>query len=111
VLLNDLLEARVVELRELGEVVDVGDDVAQVLLKQIEVFLELIAVFGFLLGARDGIVDFLFGCCYATNNFLVQTTLRHGAPPNSAHASGELHSWARSCCAGALHSTSQLLSF
>jgi len=34
VLLDDLVEARVVELDKLGEVVDVGDDIAQVLLEQ-----------------------------------------------------------------------------
>jgi hypothetical protein len=38
-LLDDLLEARVVQLRELGQVVHVGDDVAQVLLQQLEVVL------------------------------------------------------------------------
>lgn len=36
VLLDDLVEARVVELHKLGEVVDIGDDVAQVLLQQHE---------------------------------------------------------------------------
>lgn len=38
-LLDDLVEARVVELDKLGEVVDLGDDVAQVLLEQQELLL------------------------------------------------------------------------
>ncbi len=39
VLLDDLVEASIVELDELGEVVDVGNDVAQVLLEQDELLL------------------------------------------------------------------------
>lgn len=68
--LDDLLEARVVELGKLGEVVDVGDDVAQVFLEQVKVLLVLVGVPRILLGARDCIVDLLLGCCDATNDFL-----------------------------------------
>lgn len=38
-LLDDLLEACVVQLGELGQVMHVGDDVAQVLLQQVKVLL------------------------------------------------------------------------
>ena len=57
--LDDLLEARVVELGKLGEVVDVGDDVAQVFLEQVKVLLVLVGVPRILLGARNCIADLL----------------------------------------------------
>lgn len=57
-LLDDLLEARVVELGELGQVMDICDDIAQVLLEQIKVLLVGIRVLRRrLLCASNGIVD------------------------------------------------------
>ena len=38
-LLDDLLEASIVQLGELGQVVHIGDDVAQILLEQLKVLL------------------------------------------------------------------------
>jgi hypothetical protein len=72
VLLDDLLEAGVVQLRELGQIVDVGDDVAQVLFQQVEIFLDRVARLAFtvLLYAMDGIADLFLRGCYAPDNFL-----------------------------------------
>lgn len=69
-LLDDLLEPRVVELRKLGQVVHVGDDVAQVFLEQVKVLLDRLAVLArrLLLCARDGILDLLLRRCYAADD-------------------------------------------
>lgn len=75
-LLNDLLEACVVQLRELCQVMDVGNDVAKILLEQIEVFLKGISFLGALLRllvflrARHSGVDLLVRCRYAANDLL-----------------------------------------
>jgi hypothetical protein len=76
-LLDDLLEARVVQLRELGEVVYIGNDVAQILLQQIKVLLDRVAVLAgrLLLCASDGIVDFLLRGCYATDDLFALNAL------------------------------------
>jgi hypothetical protein len=68
VLLDDLLEARVVQLGKLGEVVDICNDVAQVLLEQIKVLLGRIAILARLLSTVDGILDFLLRRCDAPDN-------------------------------------------
>ena len=74
--LNNLLKTRVVELGELGEVVDVGNDVAQVLLEQVKVlFLGVAVLDGGVVGAGDGIVDFLLRGCYAADNLLALDAL------------------------------------
>ena len=72
VLLDDLLEARVVQLRELGQVVHVCDDVAQVLLEQVEVLLDRLAVLAqaILLHTPDRLGDLLLRRCYAPNDLL-----------------------------------------
>jgi hypothetical protein len=61
VLLNDLLKARVVELGELGEVVHIRDDIAQVLLQQVKVLLDraVVLALSLLLRAGDGFADLL----------------------------------------------------
>lgn len=73
VLLDDLLKARVVELGELGQVVHVGDDVAQVLLEQLEVLLgrRLLAdVQGIVVDLADHVVDLLLGGGNAADDLL-----------------------------------------
>lgn len=69
-LLDDLLKARVVELGELGQVMHVGDDVAQILLQQVKVLLNRVALLArrLLLCTRDGILDLLLRRCYATDD-------------------------------------------
>lgn len=87
-LLDDLLEARVVQLGELGQIVHVGDDVAQVLLEQLEVFLgrrllarrKSIAVdfahdIGDLLLGRSDPADDLLGLDFLEGVDLVQLSL------------------------------------
>lgn len=74
-LLDDLLEARVVELREAGQVVDVGDDVAQVLLEQVEALLGLIAEHARPLRAGDGVADLLLGGGDAADDLLALDAL------------------------------------
>ena len=72
-LLDDLLEARVVELGELGQVVHVGDDVAQVLLEQLEVLLGrrlLARAQGVVVDLADDVVDFLLGSSNAADDLL-----------------------------------------
>jgi hypothetical protein len=60
VLLDDLLEARVVQLGELGEIVHIGDDVAQILLEQVKVLLGGVGgLVGVFLHAADGVADLL----------------------------------------------------
>ncbi len=56
--LDDLLKACVVQLGELGQVMHIGNDVANIFLEQLKIFLELIAVLiGSLLQFGNGIVD------------------------------------------------------
>lgn len=75
-LLDDLLEARVVQLGELGQVVDICDDVAEVLFEQLEVLLERVAVLvrlprlQVLLRLGDSGVDLLLRRCYAADDLL-----------------------------------------
>jgi hypothetical protein len=77
VLFDNLLEARVVELGELGEVVHICDDVAQVFLEQIKVFLDRVAVLALslLLRAADSIANLLLRRCYAPNDLLALDAL------------------------------------
>ena len=67
-LLDDLLEARVVQLGELGQVVHIGDDVAQVLLQQLELVLGR-AVGGVGCPGHD-IVDLLLRGAYAADDLV-----------------------------------------
>jgi hypothetical protein len=77
VLLDDLLETRVVELRELGEVVHIRDDVAQILLQQVKVLLDRVVslTLGLLLRAGDGIPNLLLRRCYAPDDLLALDAL------------------------------------
>ena len=73
VLLDDLLKARVVELGELGQVVHVGDDVAQVFLEQLEILLGrrlLAGVQGIVVDLADHVVDLLLGGGNAADDLL-----------------------------------------
>jgi hypothetical protein len=79
VLLDDLLEASVVELGELGQVVDIGDDVAQILLEQVKVFVKGIVVvrrvvLQLALGAGDGLVDLFVRGSYAADDLVALDT-------------------------------------
>lgn len=72
-LLNDLLETRVVQLSELGEVVYVGDDVAQVFLQQVEILLERVLILASLLRlvflrASDCGIDFFVRSRYTSDD-------------------------------------------
>ena len=74
-LLDDLLEARVVELGELGQVVDIGDDVAQIFLEQVEVLVKGVValrrvVLQLALGASDSLVDLLVRGGDATDDLI-----------------------------------------
>ena len=75
-LLDDLLETRVVQLSELGQVVNISNDVAQIFLQQVKVLLERILILASLLRLRvflrasDSSVDLLLRCCYAADDFL-----------------------------------------
>jgi hypothetical protein len=77
VLLDDLLKTRVVELRELGEVVHIRDDVAQILFQQVKVLLDRVVslTLGLLLRAGDGIPNLLLRRCYAPDNLLALDAL------------------------------------
>lgn len=67
-LLDDLLEARVVQLRELGQVVHIGDDVAQVLLQQLEVVLG--RAVGGVVGPGHDIMHLLLRRSYAADDLV-----------------------------------------
>lgn len=72
-LLDDLLEARVVNLGELGQIVHVGDDVAQVLLEQLKVLLGRRVLAGLelvVVDLADDVVDLLLGGGYAADDLL-----------------------------------------
>lgn len=70
-LLDDLLEACIIELSELGEVMHVGDDIAQVLLEQFEVPLRRRVLPGRAMAIVylcNNLVDLLLGCCNAADD-------------------------------------------
>jgi hypothetical protein len=67
-LLDDLLEARVVQLRELGQVVHIGNDLAQILLEDVKVLLEVTT--RSLLRPVDGLGDLALRRCYAADDLL-----------------------------------------
>lgn len=64
VLLDDLLEACVVELGELGEIMDVGNDITQVLLQEHEFFLARIFQRS-IVEATEYIIHLAFSLMYA----------------------------------------------
>jgi hypothetical protein len=74
-LLDNLLEARVVELGEAGQIVHVGNDVAQVLLQQVESLLGLFGERALLLRARNRIADLLLRRGDAPDNLLALDAL------------------------------------
>jgi hypothetical protein len=67
-LLYDLLETRIVELGKLGQLVDVGDDVAQVLLEQLKVVLD--GAVGIAVLPLDDLVDLPLGGAYAADDLI-----------------------------------------
>jgi hypothetical protein len=75
-LLDDLLKARVVELGELGQIVHVGDDVAQVLLQQLKVLFRwavvcrIAAVATVTVELAHNLGDLLLRCSYAPYDLL-----------------------------------------